>query len=54
MRAEFGTRGQALAQHYSWDNVAHRVLSYYERILYEHQQVAASRARRPALAARQG
>jgi phosphatidylinositol alpha-mannosyltransferase len=54
MRAEFGTRGQALAQHYSWDNVAHRVLSYYERILYEHREVAAARARRPLLSARQG
>jgi len=55
LRAEFGARGQALAQHYTWDNVAHRVLSYYERILYEHEQVAASKAaRRPALAARQG
>jgi phosphatidylinositol alpha-mannosyltransferase len=51
LRAEFGARGQALAQHYTWDNVARRVLSYYERILYEHQQVAASRARRPATAA---
>lgn len=50
-RAEFGKRGQALAQHYSWDNVAHRVMSYYERILYEHQQVAASRARKPLAAA---
>ena len=44
---QFGARGQVLAQHYSWDNVAHRVLSYYERILYEHQQVAISRARKP-------
>jgi phosphatidylinositol alpha-mannosyltransferase len=51
LRKDFGIRGQALAQHYSWDNVAHRVMSYYERILYEHQQVAASRAaRKPALA----
>ena len=47
LRKQFGARGQALARHYSWDNVAHRVLSYYERILYEHQQVAASRARKP-------
>ena len=47
LRKQFGVRGQALARHYSWDNVAHRVLSYYERILYEHQQVAASRARKP-------
>ncbi len=47
LRKEFGERGQALARHYSWDNIAHRVLSYYERILYEHEQVAASRARKP-------
>ena len=47
LRAEFGARGQALAQHYSWDNVAHRVMSYYERILYEHELVAVSRAKRP-------
>ena len=54
LRKEFGNRGQALAQHYSWDNVAHRVLSYYERILYEHRQVAESKeARKPALAAAQ-
>lgn len=51
LRAEFGRRGQALAQHYSWDHVAHRVLSYYERILYEHQQVAASRSRKTLAAA---
>jgi phosphatidylinositol alpha-mannosyltransferase len=42
LRKEFGKRGQALAQHYSWDNVAHRVLSYYVRILYEHRQEAES------------
>ncbi len=51
LRAEFGQRGQALAQHYSWDHVAHRVLSYYERILYEHQQVAASKSRKTLAAA---
>ena len=51
LRQEFGRRGQALAQHYTWDTVAHRVLSYYERILYEHRQVAASRAARKPLAA---
>lgn len=47
-REEFGQRGMALARHYSWDNVAHRVLSYYERLLYERQQVAETRARRRA------
>lgn len=52
LREELGQRGQALAQHYSWDNVAHRVFSYYERILYEHQQVAAAKAaRKQSLAA---
>jgi phosphatidylinositol alpha-mannosyltransferase len=55
LRKVFGERGQSLARHYSWDNVAHRVLSYYERILYEHQQVAASKAaRKPALASSEG
>lgn len=51
LRKQFGLRGQALARHYSWDNVAHRVLSYYERILYEHREVAASRARKPLVVA---
>ncbi len=51
LRKQLSTKGTALAQHYSWDNVAHRVLSYYERLLYEHQQVAETRARRrPVLA----
>ena len=53
LRKKFGRRGQALARHYSWDHIAHRVMSYYERILYEHTEVAASRARKPAPAARQ-
>jgi phosphatidylinositol alpha-mannosyltransferase len=45
-RVEFAARGQALAAHYSWDNVAHRVLSYYERLLYERRQVAEVREAR--------
>ncbi len=40
LRARLGEAGQARAAHYSWDNVAHRVLSYYERLLYERRQVA--------------
>ena len=40
LRQVFGDRGQALAAHYSWDNVAHQVMSYYERLLYERRQVA--------------
>ena len=48
-RKAMGKRGQVLAAHYSWDNVAHRLMSYYERLLYERQQVAESRRkRRPA------
>jgi phosphatidylinositol alpha-mannosyltransferase len=51
LRKQLSTKGTALARHYSWDNIAHRVLSYYERLLYEHQQVAETKARRrPALA----
>jgi len=51
LRVELSAKGVALAQHYSWDNIAHRVLSYYERLLYEHQQMAETRSRRaPALA----
>jgi phosphatidyl-myo-inositol alpha-mannosyltransferase len=40
LRSEIGAQGQAQAAHYSWDNIARRVLSYYERLLYEHRQVA--------------
>jgi phosphatidyl-myo-inositol alpha-mannosyltransferase len=40
LRKELGARGQAQAVHYSWDNIARRVMSYYERLLYEHRQVA--------------
>ncbi|MEO9254827.1 MAG: glycosyltransferase family 4 protein [Tepidiformaceae bacterium] len=45
-RAEIAKRGQAQAAHYSWDNIARRVLSYYERLVYEHEQVAAATAAR--------
>ncbi|GMV86148.1 MAG: GDP-mannose-dependent alpha-(1-2)-phosphatidylinositol mannosyltransferase [Dehalococcoidia bacterium] len=51
LRRDLSLKGTALAQHYSWDNIAHRVLSYYERLLYEHQQVAETRARRRPLLA---
>jgi phosphatidylinositol alpha-mannosyltransferase len=40
--------GQAQAVHYSWDSVAHRVMAYYDRILYERHQVAAATGRRLA------
>ncbi|HET7738592.1 MAG TPA: glycosyltransferase family 4 protein [Tepidiformaceae bacterium] len=42
-REELASRGQQQAVHYSWDSIAHRVLSYYERLIYEREQVAASR-----------
>jgi phosphatidylinositol alpha-mannosyltransferase len=45
-RKALAERGQVLAAHYSWDTVAHRLMSYYERLLYERQQVAESRRRR--------
>jgi phosphatidylinositol alpha-mannosyltransferase len=51
-RAEIARRGQAQAAHYSWDNIARRVLSHFDRLLYEHDLVApATPARRlPAVA----
>ncbi|MEX2081610.1 MAG: glycosyltransferase family 4 protein, partial [Dehalococcoidia bacterium] len=51
LRSELAQRGQQQAAHYSWDNIARRVLSYYERLLYEHEQVAAARDRAPRLVA---
>ena len=54
LRARFGERGQELARHYSWDNVAHRVMSYYERILYERRQVAETKAARVLVGAGEG
>ncbi len=46
LRRELAAAGQAQAAQYSWDKVARRVLSYYERLLYEHKQVAEGRAAR--------
>ncbi|MBE0610900.1 MAG: glycosyltransferase family 4 protein [Dehalococcoidia bacterium] len=53
LRKQLSTKGTALARHYSWDNIAHRVLSYYERLLYEHQQVEETKARRRPVLARE-
>lgn len=50
LRHRLAERGQAHAMRFSWDVVAHRVMSYYERLLYERQQVAESRSRRAARA----
>lgn len=54
LREVFGQRGQELARHYSWDNVAHRVMSYYERILYENRQVAETKAARVPIGVEEG
>jgi phosphatidylinositol alpha-mannosyltransferase len=35
LRREMATRGRARAQHFSWERVSRRVLSYYERLDYE-------------------
>lgn len=51
LRRRLAARGQAQAAHYSWDSVARRVLSYYERLLYERRQVAEVRLARETLAA---
>lgn len=37
-------QGQAQAAHYSWENVARRVMAYYERLLHERGHIAASQA----------
>ncbi len=51
-RRAIAARGQAQVEHYSWDHIAHRVLSYYERLLYEKRQVEEVRARRHHTAVR--
>ncbi len=35
LREEMGARGRERAQHFSWERVSQRVLSYYERLAYE-------------------
>ena len=35
LRLEMGDRGRERAQHFSWERVSRRVLSYYERLAYE-------------------
>ena len=41
LRRSMGERGRDAAQQYSWERVSQRVLSYYERLLYERQSVLA-------------
>jgi phosphatidylinositol alpha-mannosyltransferase len=45
-RQEMAVRARLRAEQYGWDRVAQRVLSYYERLLYERGMAQQSRARR--------
>lgn len=50
LRREMSHRARLRSAEYGWDRVAQRVLSYYERLLYErgmNQQSIARRAARP-------
>jgi phosphatidylinositol alpha-mannosyltransferase len=42
LRREMGQRARQSAEQYRWDRIARRVLSYYERLLYERGLIAAS------------
>ncbi len=46
---QLGQRAHAQAEHYSWENVARRVFSYYERLLLQRGHVLAEHERAPAL-----
>jgi phosphatidylinositol alpha-mannosyltransferase len=35
LRRDLGTKASERAQHFSWDRVSQRVLSYYERLAFE-------------------
>jgi phosphatidylinositol alpha-mannosyltransferase len=43
LRHEMGGRGRERAQHFSWERVSRRVLSYYERLDYEKRLASAAR-----------
>lgn len=45
LRESLARHGQVRAEQYSWETVAHRVFSYYERLLYERRQVDEARLR---------
>ncbi len=47
LRARLGTAGRLRAEEYSWPYVTQRVLSYYERLLYERDTHRRSTAREP-------
>ena len=43
LAAAIGERARAKAAEYSWDNVARKVMAYYERLLWAHGKVAQAR-----------
>jgi len=45
-----GAAARETASHYAWEKVAHRVMAYYQRIIYERSQVAVARSKRAAAA----
>lgn len=47
LRARMGRAGRSRAEQYSWERVAQRVLSYYERLLYERHPHHARSAAQP-------
>jgi phosphatidylinositol alpha-mannosyltransferase len=46
LAAQLSAEGRARAATYDWEKVARRVLSYYERLLYEREQVAEASLRK--------
>ena len=44
VRASMGDKGRVRANEFGWERVAQRVLSYYERLLYERTEMAGLRA----------
>lgn len=54
LRQTMGERAREAAEQYSWERVAQRVLSYYERLLYERQSSRAGGAKVAAAAAAAG
>ena len=43
LAAAMGERARAKGAEYSWDNVARKVMAYYERLLWAHGKVAQAR-----------
>ena len=54
LRAEMAARACVRAEEYSWARVAQRVLSYYERLLYERSLSGECRGRRDGRGSKAG